>query len=136
MTEYLSSRVIEKINEGFGGYPLDHQGIEAAIARPATWVFGEEGFPGPWIKAAVYVHAFSSTQYFSDGNKRTAWTAAVTFLDLNGYQLRDLADVEAETFVLAVSRRLFDVPEDPHRTLKRASEWFEVNAREYAEGTQ
>ncbi|BBZ51641.1 Fic family protein [Mycobacterium heidelbergense] len=129
MTEYLSAQVIIDINAGFGGYPLDRDGIEAAVYRPATSAFGQEAFPSLWVKAGVYVHSFSSTQYFSDGNKRTAWIAAVVFLDINGYQVRDnIADVEAEAFVLAVSRRLFDVEEDPDRTLKRAGEWFEVNA--------
>lgn len=130
MTEYLSAQVVIDINASFGGYPLDRNGIDGAINRPAAFNYGQEGFPGVWMKAGVYVHSFSSTQYFSDGNKRTAWTAAVTFLDLNGYQVRrDIADVEAEAFVLAVSRQLFNVPEDPDRTLRRAAEWFEVNTR-------
>lgn len=127
MTYYLTDQVIVDINATFGGYPLDRDGIESAVHRPATSAFGEEAFPSLWMKAGVYVHSFSSTQYFSDGNKRTAWLAAVTFLDLNGHQVRQsIAPVEAEAFVLAVSRRLFDVPEDPHRTLLRAGEWFEV----------
>ncbi|CAN5353636.1 hypothetical protein BH11ACT6_BH11ACT6_01830 [soil metagenome] len=128
MTEYLPTQVILEINATFGGYPFDLPGIEGAIYRPATVIYGQEGFPSLWMKAGVYVHSFSSTQYFSDGNKRTAWTAAVTFLDLNGYRVRDMADVEAEAFVLAVSRELFNVEEDPDRTLKRAGEWFQVNA--------
>lgn len=127
MTEYLSSQVVIQINARFGGYPLDRNGIGAAIYRPTQVNFGQEAFPDVWTKAGVYVHSFSSTQYFSDGNKRTAWTAAVTFLDLNGYQVRDVADVEAEAFVLAVSRQLFKTEDDPDRTLTRAGEWFNVN---------
>ncbi|AWT52580.1 type II toxin-antitoxin system death-on-curing family toxin [Mycolicibacterium smegmatis] len=128
MTDYLSEEVVIEINSRMDGYPLDRNGIAAAIERPAGIYFGVEVFPDLWTKAGVYVHSFSSTQYFSDGNKRTAWLAAVTFLDLNGYQVREsIADVEAEAFVLAVSRQLFNVEEDPGRTLRRAGEWFQVN---------
>ncbi len=127
MTEYLPEGVIVAINGNFGGYPLDGAGIDAAIYRPATSAFGQEAFPDLWTKAGVYVHSFSSTQYFSDANKRTAWTAAVTFLELNGYRVRDVPDVEAEAFVLAVSRQLFNTEDAPERTLERAGEWFRVN---------
>jgi death-on-curing protein len=125
--EYLPGQVVIDINAKFGGYPLDKDGIEAAIYRPTQVNFGEEAFPTVWMKAGVYVHSFSSTQYFSVGNKRTAWTTAATFLEINGYTVRDVADVEAEAFVLAVSRQLFNTEDHPQRTLERAGEWFEVN---------
>lgn len=127
MTEYLPEDVVIAINARFGGYPLDGAGIDAAIYRPATSAFGQDAFADLWTKAGVYVHSFSSTQYFSDGNKRTAWTTAVTFLELNGYRLREVPDVEAEAFVLAVSRQLFNTEDAPQRTLERAGEWFRVN---------
>lgn len=127
MTEYLSEQVVIDINANFGGYPLDGGGIAGAVFRPTRVNYEQEAFPGVWMKAGVYVHSFSSTQYFSDGNKRTAWTAAVTFLELNGYRVRDVADVEAEAFVLAVSRQLFNTEEAPDRSLERAGEWFRVN---------
>lgn len=93
-----------------------------------TSAFGQEAFPTVWDKAGVYIHSLSSTQCFSDGNKRTAWISAVTFLELNGVGLRPVMTVEAEAFVLAVSRSLFDTTDDPGRTLRRAAEWFRVNA--------
>lgn len=37
--------------------------------------------------AAIYAHGLTQSHAFVDGNKRVAFTVAVTFLELNGFRL-------------------------------------------------
>jgi death-on-curing protein len=124
--EYLTVDQIIWINvDQAGGTVLDRAGLEAATHRPQSDYFGVELFPDVWAKAAAYLHGLASPQYFSDGNKRTGWFAAVTFLKANGYPVPDVPIIEAETFVQAVAQEVFDSGETkPELTLAKAAEWF------------
>jgi death-on-curing protein len=62
--------------------------LESALARPHQLL--AFGAPDIATLAACYAGGILRNHPFVDGNKRTAWMLAVTFLDLNGY------DVEAE----------------------------------------
>jgi death-on-curing protein len=62
--------------------------LESALARPHQLL--AFGAPDIAALAACYAGGILRNHPFVDGNKRTAWLLAVTFLDLNGY------DVEAE----------------------------------------
>jgi death on curing protein len=62
--------------------------LESALARPHHLL--AYGTPDVAALAACYAGGISRNHPFVDGNKRTAWLLAVTFLDLNGY------DVDAE----------------------------------------
>ena len=84
----------------------------------------QEYFPDLWTKVAAYLHGLSSTQYFHDGNKRTAWLAATVFLRVNGVRVPHIPDVESEAFVLAVARDLFRTSDEPDRTIEMAAGWF------------
>lgn len=123
---YLPTEEIVAINaDQDGGVGVaDHAGIDAAAARPASRAFGTDAFPSLWAKAAAYVHAFATTQYFTDGNKRTAWFAAMTFLRLNGHPFPLVPDIEAETFVQGVAQKVFDTEDEPNQTIDKAAEWF------------
>ncbi|WP_336873513.1 type II toxin-antitoxin system death-on-curing family toxin [Rhodococcus qingshengii] len=127
---YLPVAAIVAINaDQAGGVGVaDHDGIESAAARPASGAFGSDVFPTIWDKAAAYLHSFATTQYFTDGNKRTGWFAAVTFLRLNGHPLPSVPAIEAETFVNAVAQKVFDTEEDREATVRKAAEWFESKA--------
>ncbi|MGB7381922.1 MAG: Fic family protein, partial [Rhodococcus sp. (in: high G+C Gram-positive bacteria)] len=127
MTRYLDLDTVLAINlenGGPGAGVREREGVEAAIGRPYSSGFGQDLFPTLWDKAAVYLHGLSSTQYFHDGNKRTAWLVAVTFLELNGIVIRNVPDVEAEAFVLCVAKELFTNEDEPDRTIEMAAEWF------------
>ena len=127
MTEYLSVDSIIAINEahcGAGSGTRDREGLEGAIGRPSSGSFNNEFFPDLWTKAAAYLHGLSSTQYFHDGNKRTAWLAATVFLRVNGVRVPHVPDVESEAFVLAVAKDLFTTSDEPDRTIEMAAEWF------------
>lgn len=129
MTVFLDVETVLAINSNFGGEGAgvrDLEGIEAAVARPMSGTVDQEFFPSLWLKAAAYLHGLSSTQYFHDGNKRTAWLAAVTFLRLNGKALPLISEVEAEAFILCVAKELFSNDDEPDRTIECAAEWFEA----------
>lgn len=108
MIEYLSSddiRVFHEVAlERYGGAVGEHEPgqIEFMAEKPAFMVFGEELYPGLFMKAAVYMYGFATRQYFVDGNKRTAYLAAAAFLELNGYSVI-VDDTELYTISLAIA---------------------------------
>lgn len=62
--------------------------LDLIIEKPFTEYFGEEQYPGIFMKAAVYWHGLATSHCFSDGNKRTATMSALVFLELNGFELK------------------------------------------------
>lgn len=76
----------------------DPGGLESALARPFQSAFGDDLFPTLVEKAAVMLHGIATSHAFLDGNKRTGWTACVTFLGMNGVQVLD--DGQAGPMVL------------------------------------
>lgn len=60
--------------------------LEGAVTRPLNkQAYGETSLPA---LAAAYAFGIAKAHSFVDGNKRTAFVAAATFLRLNGYGLR------------------------------------------------
>ncbi len=58
--------------------------IEAAEAE----MFEQKLYPKPSDVAGLYMHSIISNHVFQDGNKRTGLLAALTFLNLNGFQIK------------------------------------------------
>ncbi|MGW0245749.1 type II toxin-antitoxin system death-on-curing family toxin [Nocardia goodfellowii] len=120
MTVYLDVDTVIELNLrhcGAGAGVRDVGGLQAAVFRPMS-SFGEhEPYPDVWTKAAALLHAIAASQAFSDGNKRTAWLATLTFLELNDIELRYVPAIEAEPFVLAVAVTAFSI--------EQAAEWLE-----------
>lgn len=84
--------------------------LQSAVMRPRATVFGSDAYPELWDKAAALLHSLARNHALVDGNKRTAWAAAWTFLVLNGIELADDYDVDhAEQFVLALATGDMDV---------------------------
>jgi len=71
-----------------GGAPgmRDTALLEAACARPVNRSAYGEG--DPHVLAAAYAFGISKALAFIDGNKRTAFVTTLTFLRLNGLQMR------------------------------------------------
>ncbi|WP_237326144.1 type II toxin-antitoxin system death-on-curing family toxin [Streptomyces sp. CBMAI 2042] len=67
--------------------------LESAVHRPSAAMFGEEAYPDLIDKAAVLLQSLAVNRSFFDGNKRTAWLSCVTFLAMNGVDLRP--DIDA-----------------------------------------
>lgn len=76
--------------------------LESAMHRPAAEMFGQEAYPELLDKAAALLHSLAITHPFIDGNKRTAWLSCVTFLRINGVELRPDIDA-AESLIVAVA---------------------------------
>ncbi|MFB7448606.1 type II toxin-antitoxin system death-on-curing family toxin [Streptomyces sp. NPDC056194] len=76
--------------------------LESAVHRPSAAMFGEEAYPDLLHKAAALLQSLAINHPFLDGNKRTAWLSCVTFLAMNGVQLRPDIDA-AERLVIAVA---------------------------------
>ena len=121
MNYCLDPEAVEKINRGhvlLTGEPyglLNRSGLLSSLARPLGGYGGIELFPSPVAKAGALLHALAEAHPFRQGNKRTAWTAATTFLGLHGIGI-DASDDAATEFVLSV------VAGEHHA--KSASLWF------------
>jgi len=93
--------------------------LELIIDKPFTEYFGEEQYPGLFFKAAVYMHGLATAHCFFDANKRTALLTALTFLDLNGFEVNapweDLFEV-----TIRVATKEMDVWE--------LAEWLKLNS--------
>jgi death-on-curing protein len=61
--------------------------LESALARPRNLFVYSAQTPSLAQLAAAYATGIVGNHPFVDGNKRTAFTVAVTFLRLNGLQL-------------------------------------------------
>jgi death-on-curing protein len=73
----------------FGGVaagPRDENLLLAAMGRPLNkWHYADEK-PSLFQLAAAYAFAIARGRVFHDGNKRTAYTVAIGFLDVNGVE--------------------------------------------------
>lgn len=80
----------------------DYGLLEAAVARPATTVFGRDAYATVHDKAAALLHSLATNHGLVDGNKRLALNATYTFLTINGYEL-DATQDEAFDLVMSVA---------------------------------
>jgi death on curing protein len=77
----------------------DYGLLDAAVARPRSTVFGVDAYPDDFAKAAALLQSLARNHALVDGNKRTAWAAAWTFLHINGVELGDFDVDDAERFM-------------------------------------
>ena len=91
----------EQISEhgGIGGV-RDLAAIDSALARPRNQVAYAKADAA--AIAAAYAFGLCNNHAFLDGNKRTAYVVAETFLDLNGYAM-DAPDGAVVNTMLAVA---------------------------------
>lgn len=87
--------------------------IDSALARPRNLIV--YGKPDAAALAAAYAFGLCKNHGFIDGNKRTAYVVAETFLDLNGYAMA-ASDEEVVSTMLAVASGV--MPET------RLAKWF------------
>ena len=107
MTEFLDRDDVLIAGAIAVGNPLqvsDYGLLDAAIARPKATVFGLDAYPDDFTKAAALLQSLARNHALVDGNKRTAWAAAWTFLHINGTELAADFDVDdAEAFMNQVA---------------------------------
>lgn len=96
-----------------GGYAVGHACevgdyglLDAAVARPQATAFGVDAYPDLYAKAAALLLSLAPNRALIDGNKRTAWASAWTFLQINGVELSPEFDVDAaEVFMNELAQR-------------------------------
>jgi death on curing protein len=105
--KWLSRVVVDAIHNDqlreHGGLPgiREENALESALARPQQkWHYTERtDVPG---LAAAYAFGLAKNHPYRDGNKRAAFLAMVTFLEMNGREFAATdADVVAEILALA-----------------------------------
>jgi death on curing protein len=106
MTVWLSRQLVlavhdEQLAEHGGASGLRDEGLlESALARPLNRA--GYGDPDTAELAALYAIAIARNHPFVDGNKRTAFAALFTFLDLNGLTFAP-TEVDATLTMLAMA---------------------------------
>jgi len=83
-----------------------YEGLASAAQQPYQTVFGEDAYPTIPEKAAAHAFFIAENQPFIDGNKRTAALALTTFLDLNGYELREDTETELADMLIDLGSRV------------------------------
>jgi death-on-curing protein len=89
---YLSSNQVIALHEKalrlYGGETgvKDLGLLEAAVVRPQASFEGLDVYPRLETKASALFHSLLKNKPFTDGNKRVAAAALVTFLELNGWK--------------------------------------------------
>lgn len=89
----------------FGGNPAQDEYTEGKIESVLSQqydFFGYEKYPSVFDKAAMLLYFLSKDHCFKDCNKRVAFYATVTFLDINGYE-PTFNNEEAEQFVYKIA---------------------------------
>ncbi len=106
MTVWLSRRIVlaihdEQLAEHGGAIGVRDEGLlESALARPLNRAaYGE---PDTAELAALYAIAIARNHPFVDGNKRTAYVALESFLELNGCEF-PVSDADAVIATLAMA---------------------------------
>jgi death-on-curing protein len=99
VTRYLTLEDVLRQVERAGWVVRDPGLLASAVARPAASAFGQDAYPGLWLKAAALCQSLDNNQALVDGNKRLTWLTTKVFLAINGRQLRAPAD-DGERFMV------------------------------------
>ena len=106
----------------FGGADglRDEHALETSLNRPLQHFCYGEPKPTVFELAAVYCSALVNSHPFIDGNKRTGFIAAYTFLGANGYTFEASEEESALQILALADNRLSD---------SELADWLEANAR-------
>lgn len=84
--------------------------LHSALERPKATYSGRDLYPTIFAKAAGLLQSLCLNHPFTDGNKRTAWTATHKFLWDNGYHLKSFR-TDAADFMIYVDNSKPDIKE-------------------------
>ncbi len=107
MIRYLPIEEVYEIHRaillraGTKGEVRDFALLHSAVERPKATYAGRHLYPTIFAKAAALLQSLCLNHPFSDGNKRTAWSATSRFLWVNGYHLQ-AEPKEAGNFMVKV----------------------------------
>jgi death-on-curing protein len=93
----------------FGGSAgvRDQGALESAVAMPEATFDDQFLHEDLFHMAAAYAFHIAENQPFVDGNKRTGLNAALVFLDVNGWVVRD-PDMRLYDAMIGISSRALD----------------------------
>jgi death on curing protein len=80
--------------------------LDSALNRPFQTFGGEELYPSPYEKATAILESIILNHPFIDGNKRTGFLLAATFLLENNIELTASED-ERYNFIIKISTGVF-----------------------------
>jgi death on curing protein len=100
----LHQRSLEE-HGGQDGIRNEH-GLESALAQPMNVFFYGQG--DLFDLAAAYAYHIAENQPFIDGNKRTAVTAALAFLELNGLSTSTITNARLYDAMIAIAEKRLD----------------------------
>ncbi len=110
VVEHILELHVLVLNETGGGQGLrDLDRLESVIASQHQEVFGQELYKTIFDKAAALCRGIVADHPFVDGNKRTAMLTSLTFLKINGYNLKS-SQKELEDFAVRVAVERLDIP--------------------------
>lgn len=102
--------------------------LHSAVARPFATFAGEELYASDFEKAAALFHSLIKSHPFMDGTKRTAFTAALYFLENRGHYIPiELPKDEIIQLCLAVAEenmRRSAGEQIKQRTIADLADWF------------
>ena len=104
---------------GGGDGLRDQKALEASLNRPLQHFTYGDPPPGIFELTAIYCSGIVKSHPFIDGNKRTGFMAAYTFLGINGYQLEATEETAALHILALADCRLSD---------KELTLWLEANS--------
>lgn len=103
MTVHLDTEDLLQLTDDLAVGPVRDLGLlDSSAHRPASWVLGEEAYPGIHLKAAVLLESIVANHPLVDGNKRLGWLATAVFYSINGVAL-EAPDDEAYDLVISVA---------------------------------
>ena len=112
----------ELIAEHGGSAGVRDRGLlESALARPQN--LAAYGEPSVSDLAAAYAFGIAKKHPFVDGNKRVAFVASITFLELNAWQFAATEEQAAMAFLELAGGKM---------TEQEVSRWLEANSRKAA----
>ncbi|MGW7408297.1 type II toxin-antitoxin system death-on-curing family toxin [Streptomyces sp. NPDC054833] len=107
MTRHLTVAEVTALAEvAFGGPAPEAREpglLASAVHRPRARMFGTAAYRDRYEQAAALLHAVATNHPLVDGNKRTAWLAAATFLAVNGVDLDGVDQDAAYELVIDVA---------------------------------
>jgi death-on-curing protein len=120
---FIHFRLIETTGGSHGVRDLG--ALQAAAARAAATFGGADLYEDIFAKTAALMESLIKNHPFVDGNKRTAITAAVLFLQRNGFRL-ELSQEVLYRFTMAMATG------EAHR--EEAEAWFRTHGRPLQKG--
>jgi death-on-curing protein len=102
--DVLHQRSLEE-HGGQDGIRNEH-GLESALAQPMNvFAYGQGDL---FDLAAAYAYHLAENQPFIDGNKRTAITTALAFLELNGISTSAITNAQLYDAMIGIAEKRID----------------------------